>query len=81
MRHRAVLFGLLGAGCVIAAFRASWQAAMLAAAAISTASFLLIAATTGGYNAAIARVVVADIVAIAAIAIAALLRWLELRRR
>ncbi|HVH32665.1 MAG TPA: hypothetical protein VM847_00960 [Tahibacter sp.] len=81
MRHRAVLFGLLGSGCVIAAFRPSWQGVMLAAAAISAGSFLLLALAGGGYNAAIARVVTVDAIAVGAIVIAAVLRQLDLRRR
>lgn len=81
MRHRAALFGLLGSGCVIAAFRPSWQGVMLAAAAISAGSFLLLALAGGGYNAAIARVVTVDGVAVGAIVIAAVLRQLDLRRR
>lgn len=81
MCHRAVLFGLLGGGCVIAAFRPSWQGVMLAAAAISAGSFLLLALTGGSYNAAIARVVTVDAIAVGAIAIAAVLRHLDLRRR
>jgi len=81
LRHRAVLFGLLGAGCVIAAFRPSWQHAMLLSAAVSTLAFLVIAVSTGGYNAAIARVVTADGIALAALVLAALLRWRDLHRR
>jgi hypothetical protein len=81
LRHRAVLFGLLGAGCVIAAFRPSWQHVVLLTAAISTLAFLLIAVSTGGYNAAIARVVTADGIALAALVLAAVLRWLDLHRR
>lgn len=65
MRHRAVLFGLLGAFLVYGAFRRSWQPAALLAGLVSVVSFLWIARTTGGYNAAIARVYVADLVALA----------------
>jgi hypothetical protein len=71
MRHRAVLFGLLGAFLVVAAFRPGWQAAALVAAFVSVVSFLLLAWSTGGYNALIGRVVTADIVALVALAIGA----------
>jgi len=81
LRHRAVLFGLLGTGCAIAAFVPSWQNAMLIAAGISTVSFLLLAVTTGGYNTALTRVVTADIVAIVCLALAAVLRVLAARGR
>jgi hypothetical protein len=71
LRHRAVLFGLLGAFLVVAAFRPGWQAVAFVAAFVSVGSFLLLAWSTGGYNALIGRVVTADIVALAALIIGA----------
>ncbi|HSX62750.1 MAG TPA: hypothetical protein VLF18_21415 [Tahibacter sp.] len=79
LRHRAVLFGLLGAGCAIAAFRRDWQTAALIAAGASTVSFLWLALSIGNYNTAVARVVTADIVAIVCVVLAAMLRILSLR--
>jgi hypothetical protein len=64
MRHRAVLFGLLGLFLVYAAFRTSFQPAALIAGLVSVASFLWLAWSVGGYNAQLARVVTADIVAL-----------------
>lgn len=81
MRHRAVLFGLLGTACLIAAFRRSWQNPVIAAAAISTIAFLVLAFDEGRYGAAIARVVVADGIAVACLVIASVLRAIETRRR
>jgi hypothetical protein len=69
MRHRAVLFGLLGAFLVYAAFRPSWQPVAFLAGLVSVVSFLWIAKTTGGYNAAIARVYMADLVALACLVV------------
>lgn len=63
MRHRAVLFGLLGVFLVIAAFRPSWQPAAFAAGFVSVVSFVVLAWSVGGYNAQVARVVAADLVA------------------
>ena len=63
MRHRAVLFGLLGLFCVYAALKPPLQLIALAAAAVSVCSFLYLAYTTGGYNEELRRVFVADIVA------------------
>ena len=65
MRHRAVLFGLLGAFLLYAAFRKGWQAVAYVAAFVSVVSFLWIALSTGGYNANIARVVTIDWIALA----------------
>lgn len=81
MRHRAALFGLLGALCLFAAFRPRLQPLTLAAAAVSVISFLVLAWDTGQYNAALARVVTADLVALACIIVAAGLRAYEHRRR
>jgi hypothetical protein len=75
MRHRAVLFGVLGAFLIYAAFRPGLQLAALIAGAVSVISFLVIAGMIGGYNAGIARVVTADIVAVVCLLIGALVYW------
>jgi hypothetical protein len=75
MRHRAVLFGVLGAFLIYAAFRPGLQLAALIAGAVSVISFLVIAGMIGGYNAGIARVVTADIVAVVCLLIGALAYW------
>lgn len=71
MRHRAVLFGLLGAFLVFAAFKPSLQAIAFIAAFVSVLSFLLLAWSSGGYNALVGRVVTADLVAVAALVVGA----------
>ena len=63
MRHRAVLFGLLGLFLMFAALRRSMQPAAFVAGFVSVLSFLFLAWSVGGYNAQIGRVFVADIVA------------------
>ncbi len=72
MRHRAVLFGLLGVFLVFAAFSPSCQTAALIAGFVSVVSFLWLAWTVGDYNAALRRVVIADVIALAALLIALL---------
>ena len=69
MRHRAVLFGLLGLFLCFAAFRPAWQTIAFVAGFISVVSFLWLARSVGGYNASVARVVVADVVALACLVI------------
>ena len=64
MRHRAVLFGLLGLFLIFAALRRSMQPAAFVAGFVSVLSFLFLAGSVGGYNAQIGRVFVADIVAL-----------------
>jgi hypothetical protein len=64
MRHRAVLFGLLGAFLLTAAFRPALQGLAFVAGLVSVISFLYLAWSVGGYNAQIGRVFTADLVAL-----------------
>ena len=64
MRHRAVLFGLLGLFMIVAAFRRSMQPAAFIGGFASVVSFLYLALSTDAYNAQLERVVVADTVAL-----------------
>lgn len=64
MRHRAVLFGLLGLFFLFAAFRPPFQTVAFIAGFVSVVSFLWLAWSVGGYNAQVARVFMADIVAL-----------------
>lgn len=71
MRHRAVLFGLLGLLLMAAAWRPELRGPAYAAGVVSAASFVAIAWAVGGYNALIGRVVLADVVAVACLLAAA----------
>ena len=71
MRHRAVLFGVLGAFLVYAAFRPVMQPVALIAGLFSVVAFLWLAWSTGGYNPLIARVVMADLLALVCLLVAA----------
>ena len=79
LQHRAVLFGLLGALLVAAAFRPELRAVALIAGLVSTVSFLVITWGVGGYNSQVARVVAADIVAVLLLVVAAVIEWRTLR--
>ncbi len=61
MRHRAVLFGLLGAFLIYATFNSNLELIALIAALISVASFIFLAWTVGSYQPSIAKVVYIDI--------------------
>ena len=63
MRHRAVLFGILGAFFAYSAFTPSLQPIAFVGAAASVFSFFYLAGSVGGYGPAIAKVVRADVVA------------------
>jgi hypothetical protein len=71
MRHRAVLFGLLGSFMLFAAFRPSFQVAALVIGFVSVVSFLWLASSTGGYNAPIGRIFATDIVALVCLVVGA----------
>ena len=71
MRHRAVLFGLLGGLLVFAAFKPALQPLAFVLGFISAASFLYLAWSVGGYNALLSRVVWADVLAVACLAVGA----------
>lgn len=70
LRHRAVLFGLLGMFLLTAAWIPSLQVAALVAAAVSIGSFVALATSVGGYNPLIARIVRVDATAIGLIVVA-----------
>lgn len=76
MRHRAVLFGVVGGLCVVAAFKPGYQWLAMVVASVSVVSFLWLAWSTGGFNAQLQRVVVADVLALVCLAAgAAALAW------
>ena len=79
MRHRAVLFGLVGGLLLVAAFHPPLRSVGYAAGFVSMLSFLLIAWLVGGYSAEIQRVILIDGVGIAALAGAALVHAFWLR--
>lgn len=64
MRHRAVLFGVLGVFMVFAAFKPAYQTAAFIGGFVSVASFLFLAWSVGGYNEQVGRVFVADVLAL-----------------
>lgn len=74
MRHRSVLFGLLGAFLVFAAFKPGLQWIALTAGLVSVVSFLYLGWETGGYNDGIRKVMIADGIALVCLVAAAGLR-------
>lgn len=73
MRHRALLFGLLGALLVAAAFRPAWQGLALVAAWVSVLGFVLLAPS--GLAPALQRVWWIDVALLPLLALASVL-WL-----
>ena len=62
LRHRAVLFGLLGVLLLLAAWRSRWRDAATAVALVSMLSFVVLAWPVEAQRAALARVFWADLV-------------------
>ncbi len=63
MRHRAILFGLLGGFLAYAAFTPVLQPIAFLAAFVSVPSFFFLSFSVAEFNDAIRKVVIADIVA------------------
>ena len=72
MRHRAVLFGLLGILLISSIFIPSLQLAALIAGFVSVFSFLYLSYSIGGYNDQVSRIVMADKVALVCLVIASI---------
>lgn len=70
MRHRALLFGLIGVLLLAAALVPAYRPFAYIAGFISVLSFMLLAWSVGDYNGAIARVVTADLFATACLLLA-----------
>jgi hypothetical protein len=63
LRHRAVLFALIGGFLVFAACQPRYQAVAFVAGMVSVVSFLWLAFAIGSLNARLTRVVVVDLLA------------------
>lgn len=64
LRHRAVLFGIIGALLLAATLHAPLRTAALLVGLVSVASFLLLAWLVGPINSHLYRVVITDILAL-----------------
>lgn len=80
MRHRAVLFGLLGSFLLFAALKKSFQLAAFVAGWISVLAFIYLAWSVGGYNEHIGKIILADMVAAVLLVIGGVAYLLDRRR-
>jgi len=67
MRHRAVLFGIIGGLLVVSAFHVPLRPTGYAAGFLSMLSFVVIAWLVGSYNPELRRIIAFDLVALAAL--------------
>jgi hypothetical protein len=79
LRHRAILFGLLGLFLVLAAFKPALQRLAFLGGFVSVASFLGIAWQVGNYNPQVGRVVIADLVALGCLLVG-FVAWIATRQ-
>ncbi|MEZ5572227.1 MAG: hypothetical protein R3E64_09395 [Halioglobus sp.] len=75
LRHRALLFGILGAFILFSAFSPLHQNAAMIMAGVSMVGFAILALGTGGYNEAIGKVLFIDILGIVFLIAAAVLKY------
>ncbi len=73
LRHRAVLFALLGSALIAGGLHAPWRWPALIAGLVSTLSFVILAFPLSDNSAAVTRVFWSDVVASAALILAAVL--------
>lgn len=75
MRHRALLFGILGGFILYATFDPKYQSAAMLMAFISMAGFLALMLGGGEYNPALKKVMWIDVAGIVLLGIAAVLKF------
>ena len=77
MRHRALLFGALGGFVLYSVFFPVYQTVALVLAGISMIGFVIVAALVGEYNQRIYKVIMVDLVGIAALLVAVVIGQIE----
>jgi hypothetical protein len=77
MRHRALLFGLIGGFMLYSVWKPSYQSVAMVMAAISMLGFLFFVAAADHYNASITKIAIIDLIGLAGLAIAAGIKYLS----
>ena len=77
MRHRAVLFGLVGALMLAAVFLPPLRASALLISLLSAGSFVLLAWSSAGLNANLGRVAMVDVAAVLFSLVGLVAWWFE----
>ncbi|MGB5326525.1 MAG: phosphopantetheine adenylyltransferase [Pseudomonadales bacterium] len=75
MRHRALLFGILGAFIIYSAFSPHYQSAAIIMGGVSMVGFVWLVVRTGGYNDAIAKVLFIDVLGLIFLLAAVVLKY------
>jgi len=77
MRHRALLFGIIGGFIFFSLFKPSYQEAAMVMAAISMVGFLYFIWAVDGHNAALSKIAMVDVVGIICLLVAAILKFVS----
>ena len=75
MRHRALLFGILGTFILYSAFKPQFQPAAMLMAGASMIGFAALLLSEGGYNESLAKVLAGDVVGIVVLLAAVVLKY------
>ena len=75
LRHRALLFGLIGGFIIYSVFNPQYQTAAIILAAISILGYLFFSWSVGGANSALMKIAQIDIVGIVLLIIAGVIRY------
>ncbi len=75
MRHRALLFGVVGGFILYSVFVPSYQFAAMLMAAITMIGYLYFVWAVGGYNDSILKVAMVDVLGIVCLALAVVLKY------
>ncbi|WP_194818752.1 hypothetical protein [Nocardia sp. XZ_19_385] len=73
LRHRAMLFAVLGAGLLVAVFRPAWRPFAVGANAISIGGFVVLVLVGGPVGPGLVRVAAIDVAALVALGASAVL--------
>ena len=76
LRHRALLFGLVGGFLLVAVFVPAWQWQAITIAGLSMLGFLLLAWELAPVNNALVRIAIADLIGLACLLGGATILWL-----
>lgn len=77
MRHRALLFGLVGGFVILSVFKPVYQTAAMVMAAVSMLGFLYFVWVAAEFNTAIAKIAIIDIAGLVCLALAATLQYVN----
>lgn len=75
MRHRAVLFGILGAFIIYAVYKPTLHIPAIIGGLVSVISFLVLSMSEPEYNASVLKIIYADVVAFGCLLVAMFAKW------